>query len=85
MMDWMTIEAAPKDGRELLLSIPEVGTKIGFWYNGPHPAFSFGAKKDRERGLYPRWAYWPTSGFGDLHMHVYCDPTHWMELPEKRG
>lgn len=81
MSDWQPIEAAPKDGRCILLWLakwageingvhhcqrPDDAVAVGWWRNGS--------------ARYPGDDWWELSG-GDAYA-VWGQPTHWQPLPD---
>ena len=76
MADWQPIETAPKDGRFILIHVPQ-GLETG--------AVTIGAywkEEDRKAGRFMRghWDGW--LGMDDDVASSWCEPTHWMPLPE---
>jgi hypothetical protein len=76
---WRSRATAPQDQSEILLTFGGL-VRIGFWFV-PNPTFSLGAAEDQKRGIYPRWAYYPTKESGEFGGHRWCEPTGWMPLP----
>lgn len=75
MMEWKTIETAPKDGTKVLLAIPGYKhPQIGYWVDS----------EERRYGILVRHAqHWTWDG--NLFVGILGDkkrePSHWMPLP----
>lgn len=77
MSSWQPINTAPKDGRNLLLFFPCFQYPIMICWWG-----EFTEDPDDSGAWYEQ--YYPDGiGHGDGPISEQCDPTHWMELPEK--
>ena len=76
MSGWMPIETAPRDGRFLLLHVPdglESGTvTVGAYYRCEDRA-------DNGRFKKGNWDGW--LGMDADVQSSWCEPTHWMPLP----
>ena len=77
MSEWQPIETAPKDGRFLLLHVPE-GLESG--------VITIGAYwKEEERSENGRFSKGHWDGWRGMDADIissYCEPTYWQPLPE---
>lgn len=73
MSEWLPIETAPKDGRELLV-FGKRGIDIARWQTDP---------SIWERENVPCWAVFePEDMFYSVYLLDDDAPTHWQPLPE---
>ena len=72
-MEWQPIETGPKDGRTVLLWVPDLtqNVYIGRWRDEEH--LSFG----KVQRSYKEWCY--TIAFAGENLP---EPTHWAEIPD---
>ena len=74
---WMPIETAPRDGRFLLLHVPE-GLESGTVTVGAYYRCEDRAENGRfKKGNWDGWL-----GMDADVQSSWCDPTHWQPLPQ---
>ncbi len=80
---WQPIETAPKDGSFILLHVPN-----GAVETGPVTIGTYFRIEDRdEKGRFRKGSWFPADWTGWMATDgdcgpSWCDPTHWMPLPE---
>ena len=76
MSDWKPIETAPKDGRFMLLHVPD-GLESGVVTVGSY--WKADGRTENGRFALGSWSGW--LGMDADVQSSWCEPTHWQPLP----